>query len=555
MKKLINLFVFFFLFSCNEKIENSASLILNENFGSSQEIKLKNWKFYWNDYITSSKQVSNYKKSLIVTTPGTWRGNYFKPNLLPPKGFGTYKFSLRFDKLPKDSLAILFNDINSCGEIWINGELKIKRGNFTKTESKNFTSINPILLSLPKEKDIEICIPIAHYNHRMGGGMLDSPVLSTYTHLEHKLKMQTLFESISTIIVLLISIFSLIFYFIGSKRAIFLYFGLMCLIAMLRQVVIGVGILSFFFDSLPFTLVQTFRYIGFYLGIGIGALYFNKLYPEHISKKVTNYILIISLVFTIYAIITSNFYASYSAIPFQLFGLISTTYVLVKFYFVLKGNDEMSRFTLVSLAIFLITVVNDILYTQLFLPTGYIQHIGFLLFALIQLYILLLFYKKQTLQIIELSEKIKLKEKQIKLRERDIDYLALDNVNKQLSKKEIIEDLNELIKKTDTSNIHQIKRSIQEYKNEILIEESSQKNILNTEQINAEFIDKLQNNFPQLSKSEIEICVLIRLNYSTKEIALKRRATESAIKVAKHRIRKKVNVNTSQELEKLLQNF
>lgn len=65
--------------------------------------------------------------------------------------------------------------------------------------------------------------------------------------------------------------------------------------------------------------------------------------------------------------------------------------------------------------------------------------------------------------------------------------------------------------------------------------------------INYEFESKIKELFPQLTQSEIEICYLVKLNLSNKEIANFRRISEGAIKVAKYRIRKKIggSINTT----------
>ncbi|WP_428223482.1 7TM diverse intracellular signaling domain-containing protein [Flavobacterium sp.] len=550
------IFMLFFMVCQSQTVKNGKDNAVNIPASAvhyDKTVQLKgNWDFYFKQYGTSKQFLKSQSKE-NVAIPGGWRGNYYLPNTHSAKGYGTFYKKISFDKIPSDSVGILFPDINAAGEIWINGDFVTEKGNFSLKENKNLSLIEPILLPLPKVKEIELFIPISHYNHRMGGGMLQAPIIGNYFHLQQQLKKDLIYESISTVIVLIIVIFSLLKFFFITRKRTYLYFGLMCSMAMLRQIAIGSGLLTILFGEVDFVWVQTFRYIGFYLGTGFGALYFYELFPNFVKRSRVRFVFIASVVVSVFAIVANKFYASYGTILFQIIGLLTTVLVFVRIQvFLVKKNDEVSRFTIISLGVFLLTVINDILYTQMLLPTRHLQHIGFLLFALIQLYVLMLYYKNQMYQIENLSKTIEEKDKVIEFKDRDIDYLALHHRDKMQSKKEIIEELTNLLKNADVNQLAELKKTIQEYKREILIEEHASNAVIDADLVRSEFVDKLQTQFPMLTKSEVEICLLIRLNLSTKEIALKRKATDASIKVAKHRIRAKVGVKSTQELEKLL---
>ena len=73
--------------------------------------------------------------------------------------------------------------------------------------------------------------------------------------------------------------------------------------------------------------------------------------------------------------------------------------------------------------------------------------------------------------------------------------------------------------------------------------------------INDGFDRKLIEVYKDLTKTEREVCALLRLNLSVKEIASIRNTSSDAIKVTRYRIRKKMNVPKNENLEVFIQNL
>lgn len=66
--------------------------------------------------------------------------------------------------------------------------------------------------------------------------------------------------------------------------------------------------------------------------------------------------------------------------------------------------------------------------------------------------------------------------------------------------------------------------------------------------VNQDFIKKLQVRFPALSSNDLRICSLLRLNFSTKEIARKLGISSESANKARYRIRKKLALRREQDL-------
>ncbi|WP_299246466.1 hypothetical protein [uncultured Aquimarina sp.] len=70
---------------------------------------------------------------------------------------------------------------------------------------------------------------------------------------------------------------------------------------------------------------------------------------------------------------------------------------------------------------------------------------------------------------------------------------------------------------------------------------------------NISFDTTLKKMYPDLTKGEREVCALLRLNLSIKEIMIIRNVTADSVKSMRRRIRKKMNLSQEIELESFIQ--
>ncbi|MBI1838036.1 MAG: hypothetical protein HYR91_12300 [Flavobacteriia bacterium] len=105
---------------------------------------------------------------------------------------------------------------------------------------------------------------------------------------------------------------------------------------------------------------------------------------------------------------------------------------------------------------------------------------------------------------------------------------------KSLAKKNYLDEIKEGL----TSEINYLKDQLIIDNNNLALQHKVLEN-------NEDFYNRLKEKFPSLSKSDLELCGLIKLNLSIKEIAIIRNNTFETIKTARFRIRKKLQINSS----------
>lgn len=220
------------------------------------------------------------------------------------------------------------------------------------------------------------------------------------------------------------------------------------------------------------------------------------------------------------------------------------------------------------------------------LPPWYKTPIA-LLFYLV-LFVLLIYYttirtiNQQKRIIAEKQKELKgqsfIYEKEQKAKDREINKLQTDNLKKELllktheltgyvlnlnRKNEIFEDIKadaSLVIKTlnvDT-NVEYAKKQL------LLLMEKIDNNLErdsdfevfkeNFDLVHNDFIKQLENKYPQLSHNEKVLCAYLRMNLSSKEIASLQNISLRGVEVNRYRLRKKLNLDRTVNLNEFLQN-
>ncbi|SDW08207.1 helix-turn-helix transcriptional regulator [Aequorivita viscosa] len=75
------------------------------------------------------------------------------------------------------------------------------------------------------------------------------------------------------------------------------------------------------------------------------------------------------------------------------------------------------------------------------------------------------------------------------------------------------------------------------------------------EEVYPDFFPSLLASYPDLSQAEIRYLCLEKLQLTNNEMALVLGVSANTVRVTKHRIRKKLNIESQQEMEKLIQSL
>lgn len=150
-------------------------------------------------------------------------------------------------------------------------------------------------------------------------------------------------------------------------------------------------------------------------------------------------------------------------------------------------------------------------------------------------------------------EEMRLKE-QLENKNKDLTNLSLDIVRKNDFSEELKRKLNELEEQLPNHLKTKIK-DLQLFTNSHLqLNEDLSTLQTNVDKINGEFYEKLDALGKELSQTEKQLCGFILLNLSNKEIAVIRKISPNSAKVARYRLRKKLELAPEEDIVTFLRN-
>lgn len=153
--------------------------------------------------------------------------------------------------------------------------------------------------------------------------------------------------------------------------------------------------------------------------------------------------------------------------------------------------------------------------------------------------------ENQALQNAQLSQ-------QLEMKQRDITDYALVYAQRRKLMEEMLETLREV--KRNPQPEKGLGNLITDLKAKLDGEGKLHLESRHIDTVNHAFFDALKQRFPRLAPGELELCGMIRLGYTAKEIATMRNIAPGSVRIAKTRLKKKMGLGVDEDLDGFLGN-
>jgi tetratricopeptide (TPR) repeat protein len=140
-------------------------------------------------------------------------------------------------------------------------------------------------------------------------------------------------------------------------------------------------------------------------------------------------------------------------------------------------------------------------------------------------------------------------------KQEDLTDFALDIERKNRFSRELAERLEALRKTLPAMYFSQLDELIRFTQGHDQLNEQLETVQENVDQVNHEFHQKLKEAFPNLTSSDRALAGLLRLNMTNKEVATNRGISTASAKMARYRLRKKLNLVPTDDINAFLRDF
>jgi|GEM_PF-796246 len=344
-------------------VDNGKADLSGLDFSDNNEVALKGqWEFYWDRLLTAQDFNSENKPQIdsLIKVPGSWIEQSKGNKMYPKYGVATYRMVLKYPVIMKDP-ALRIQSVSSAYKLYANGKLITEVGTVSNKSSEIKDAIELVVIDLPKDTgEIELLFQVANFNYAKGG-LRESPIFGSKKVLENQKILILTTQLLFTGGVLAFAMFYLFTFLLQRKNKSLLLFSILCFVTVLRSLLWGISTGSIIFHNMPYHVSVYINYLTGYNLIPIMLLFILNLYPFEHNKIISGIVLLPTLFFDLLLFAPTGFMSLFTNYLYYLILLqmLYMIYIMIK---VVLRKKENSITMLIAVCVFVLTIIQDILY-------------------------------------------------------------------------------------------------------------------------------------------------------------------------------------------------
>jgi PAS domain S-box-containing protein len=372
--------------------------LTNWNFKNDGVVDLSGeYEFYWKRHLAPSDFAESVppQKTGFLTVPGFWNSFEINGKKLHGDGYATFRLKILLNKEGEHQhLALKFLSIDTAYTLFINGQKISSIGIAGKNRETTVPRYFPQVLDFKTESNqIGMMLQISNFNHRRGGPW-EVIRLGEKKDIQ-KIKEDRLgFELFLFGSIFIMALYHLCLFMLNKKDRAGLYFSIFCFLVILRLLTTGERYIIHFFPNIPWEVLIKMEYLSFYLSIPIFALFIQSFFPKEVSKRIVHLIVTAGLAFSCIVLFTPARIFTYTLQTYQVLTIIAIIYaVYILMAASIRKRDGAVIF-LFGFIILALSAVNDMMYAEKIIQTGYLAPLGVCIFIFSQAFLLSFRLKK-----------------------------------------------------------------------------------------------------------------------------------------------------------------
>jgi len=342
------------------------------------------FEFYWEQHLLPSDFSAGKipRMNGFMKVPGYWNRRIHGERRFPGVGYATCRVKVLLGN-QRSGLALKILEMGTAFVVYVNGKKVSSAGIAGKSAETTVPQYLPQIVNLESaKKELELIFLVSNFHHRRGG-IWEAVKLGDREELRWLREKRIGLNLFLLGGILIIAMYNLGLVDFKRKDRSSLYFSVFCLLIGLRLLDTGERPFSLFFPNANWALMTRLEYLSFYLAIPAFCLYMRSLFRDF-SKRflvlITAGCLSLSslVIFTDARIFTNT-------LPLgQIFMLGTAVYC---FYFLIdcwRHGREGTSALLLGFVILSLAAINDVMYAERVIVTGYLIPFGFFIFIFSQ---------------------------------------------------------------------------------------------------------------------------------------------------------------------------
>jgi len=359
------------------------------NFQQHKKVDLAGeWGFFWNqlltpDAVTAAALVNNNE---YVDAPGNWSD----VTAHPAQGYATYSLTLLLPKTGQREpiLALKVFGVLGSFRLWVDGKEVFsngKVGNSLDTEVAE--SKFGVITFVPAGEAVSLVMQVSNFHVRFGG-MWKGMALGLPEVVHRDQLQSSQFDLMLAGGLLVIGISQLGLFYLRRADRSTLYFGLFCILMMLRIAFVGDKLVEQRWPGFDFELARKFEFLPICLGPFVLCSYLRAIFSPQVDRGVALFVFRLLMVGSLLLsasvlVLPVRWY--HPLLPTMQANLVVTiVWVIAILFKATVQKAESAGVILFSVAIFSAAVLNDILFDLKRVTTGFYTPLGFAFFLLVQ---------------------------------------------------------------------------------------------------------------------------------------------------------------------------
>jgi len=330
------------------------------------------------------------------------------------RGYFTCRLKARL-KPGHTGLAIRVGEFFSAYNLWVNGRLEATVGNVgtTRETEDPATAIRYIRIDNSCES-LDLVLQISNF-HKTNKGVADAILMGNEPALRKKDRNRFSYLLMVSGALLIMGLYHFLIYLIRSDERATLYLSLLCLLAGIHH-----SCDWFLLDMSPqmakLALYRIDR-ISFYLSVLMIILYMNAFFSEEASPISYPVYITAATGSSLIVLFSPDSVYTHLELPYQFVAFSGILYLIWVIIKAIRNKREGSLLLLLGFGLLGLTGINDILYVNSLIQTGYLYSAGVLILVLSQALVLSMRFFRAFQTVENLS--VALEEKNIELSRMD----------------------------------------------------------------------------------------------------------------------------------------